>query len=74
MKELGRRSSLKSARVGRSPPEPGHAGEWRSGHCGRGNRRVKQPHVVVPRCTESSTDRGLNAWTDEEFRIKATPN
>lgn len=39
-KEVGRMSSLKSTRVGCSPPELGHAGELRSGQCGRGNDEV----------------------------------
>lgn len=37
-KEVGQWSSLKSTRVGCSPPELGHMGELRSGQCGRGNR------------------------------------
>lgn len=47
---MGRRSSLKSTRVGCSPPELGHAGELRSGQCGRGNRGVKLVDVVMERC------------------------
>lgn len=36
-RKVGRRSSLKSTRVGFSPPELGHTGELRSGQCGRRN-------------------------------------
>lgn len=49
-KEVGRRSSLKSAGVGHSSPELGHAGELRSGQCRRGNRGVKLVDVVMERC------------------------
>ena len=43
---MGRRSSLKSARVGCSPPELGHAGELGSGNVGG----VKLVDVVMERC------------------------
>lgn len=47
---MGRKSSLKSAGVGRSPPELGRAGELRSGQCGRGNKGVKLVNVVTEQC------------------------
>lgn len=49
-REVGWGSSLKSPGVGRSPPEPCHAGELRSGQRGRGNRGVKLVDVVMKRC------------------------
>lgn len=56
---VGWRSSLKSAGVGRFPPELGHAGELRSGHRGRGNRGVKLVDVVIERCYREFGQQGL---------------
>lgn len=58
-KRVGWRSSLKSAGVGRSPPELGHAGELRSGQRGRGNRGVKLVDVVMERCYRELGQQGV---------------
>ncbi len=58
-KEVELRSSLKSTRVGCSPPELSHAGELRSEQCGRGKRWVKFVDVLMERCYREFDQQGV---------------